>query len=83
MWAVIGGCIRNDFLANQVAEQGNPRHCSYCGERRQAIPLEEMADRIHKVLQGLTKHFNQTRPMHRWSCQIYLRAGTALRQIRV
>ena len=25
----------------------------------------------------------QTRPMHRWSCQIHLRAGTALRQIRV
>ena len=54
---VCHGCIGDDFLANEVTEQSHPRQCTYCHERRQAIPLEELADLIHEALQ---EHYELT-----------------------
>ena len=54
---VCHGCIGDDFLANEVKEQSHPRQCTYCYERRQAIPLEELADLIHEALQ---EHYELT-----------------------
>ena len=50
-------CIGEQFLANEVKAQGVSSLCSYCGETRDAITLEDLADRIHGVLQD---HFEPT-----------------------
>ena len=50
-------CVRDTYLATQLLDVGRFRLCSYCGERRQTFPLEEMAARIHKVVQ---QHFHLT-----------------------
>ena len=43
-------CVGDGFLAAEVKEQGNPGPCKYCGQTREALPLEALADRVHKVL---------------------------------
>lgn len=43
-------CIGDKFLAAEVKEQGNPSRCEYCGQTREALPLETLADRVHEVL---------------------------------
>ena len=50
-------CVRDTYLATQLLDVGRFRLCSYCGERRQTFPLEEMAARIHEVVQ---QHFHLT-----------------------
>ena len=50
-------CVRDTYLATQLLHAGQTRLCSYCGERRQTFPLEEMAARIHEVVQ---QHFRLT-----------------------
>lgn len=54
---VCHGCIGDDFLAKEVTERSHPRQCTYCHERRQAIPLGELADLIHEALQ---EHYELT-----------------------
>ena len=44
-------CVTDTYLANQLLAGGQLRICSYCGERRQTFPLEEIAARIHEVVQ--------------------------------
>ncbi len=39
-------CIREAFLSQQVAKEGNAGECSYCGETLPCIPIEELADHI-------------------------------------
>ena len=50
-------CVTDTDLATQLLDGGQLRLCSYCGERRQTFPLEEMAARIHEVVQ---QHFQLT-----------------------
>ena len=50
-------CIGDPFLANKVKEQGTQAICSYCGGRREALPLEDLADRTHEMFQ---EHFELT-----------------------
>ena len=54
---VCHGCIRDQFLANEVKKQGLSRQCSYCDESREAISLGSLAVRIHEVLQ---QHYQLT-----------------------
>ena len=50
-------CIGDEFLASEVKAQCDPLVCHYCGETREAITLENLADRTHGALQ---KHFRLT-----------------------
>ena len=50
-------CIGDQFMADEVRKQGVISLCSYCGETCEAITLEDLADRIHDVLQD---HFEPT-----------------------
>ena len=50
-------CIGDQFLADEVREQGVISLCSYCGETREAITLEYLADGTHDVLR---EHFHLT-----------------------
>ena len=50
-------CIGDQFLASEVKAQCAPTMCTYCGETREAVTLENLADRTHDVLQ---EHFELT-----------------------
>lgn len=50
-------CIRDPFLVKEVRTKGNPAECSYCVEKCNVLPLENLAERIHEVLQ---EHFDLT-----------------------
>ena len=50
-------CIGNSFLAEDVRAEGIRATCNYCGEVREALPLGDLAERIHEVLQA---HFELT-----------------------
>ena len=54
---VCSGCVGESYLANRVVEEGIQALCSYCGETREALTLEDLADRIHHAMQ---QHFNLT-----------------------
>lgn len=54
---VCHACIGDQFLADEVNREGTLVICSYCGETRDALALEILADRIHEVLQ---EHFELT-----------------------
>ena len=45
------GCIGDAVLSAAVKQTGRRSPCSYCEQTREAISLEELADRIHPVLQ--------------------------------
>ena len=47
---VCHACVGDQFLAKEVKERRVRGPCSYCGEVREAVTLETLADRIHKVL---------------------------------
>ena len=51
------GCIGDEYLANEIEEEGVPKQCSCCGETRKAISFCQLADRLHEVFQ---KHFELT-----------------------
>ncbi len=50
-------CIGDQSLASEVKAQCDPTLCRYCGKTGEAIALEDLADRIHDVLQ---EHFQVT-----------------------
>ena len=54
---VCHGCIDEEYLPSRVREEGTKVLCSYCGEERKGLTLEELADRIHEALQ---QHFYAT-----------------------
>ena len=54
---VCHGCIGEEYLACRVREEGTKVLCSYCGEERKGLTLDELADRIHEALQ---RHFYTT-----------------------
>ena len=54
---VCHNCIGDQFLANEVQENGNCEQCAYCGETLNTFTLEQLADRIHEALQA---HFEIT-----------------------
>ena len=47
-------CIAEKVLAAEVLARGTIGCCRYCGETRRAIPMDDLADRVHQVLQ---EHF--------------------------
>ena len=47
-------CIGDEVLAEEVKEEGVLAKCSYCTRTNQTLPLREVADRIHEVVQ---EHF--------------------------
>ena len=52
--SVCHDCIADEFLAGQVREQGSTSRCEYCGQTREALPLETLAHLVHEVLR---EHF--------------------------
>lgn len=54
---VCHNCIGDQFLSNEVSENGTRELCAYCDETHQAFPLERLADRIHTALQ---EHYELT-----------------------
>ena len=48
---VCHGCVGDPFLSAEVKDDGLRSLCSHCGETRQGMTLDELADRIHPVLQ--------------------------------
>ena len=54
---VCHSCIGDQFLADEVKERVTPALCSYCGETREAIPLDALAGRIDDVFR---EHFRLT-----------------------
>ena len=50
-------CVGDPFLADAVKDEGTCATCSYCGATREALTLNDLADRIHEVLQA---HFELT-----------------------
>ena len=44
-------CVGDAVLSAHVKQSGRRSLCSYCAENREAVPLGELADRIHPVLQ--------------------------------
>ncbi len=63
-------CIGDQFLADEVNKEGTPVICSYCGETREAMTLEYLADRIHEVIED---HFERTSSEPDWFSSIMLR----------
>ena len=51
------GCIGDPFLKEEVRSEGRRTTCAYCRKRRKSISLDDLADRIHGVLDG---HFYLT-----------------------
>ena len=45
------GCIGDAVLSAHVKQSGRRSLCSYCAENREAVPLGELADQIHAVLE--------------------------------
>ena len=60
-------CIGDQFLADEVNKEGTPVICSYCGETREAMTLEYLADRIHEVIED---HFERTSSEPDWFSSI-------------
>ena len=50
-------CISDRFLAESVRTEGTRVACSYCDAIGEALPLDDLAQRIHEVLQD---HFELT-----------------------
>lgn len=50
-------CIGDQYLASEVKAQFAVTKCGYCGEFREALTLENLADLIHDVLQ---EHYELT-----------------------
>ena len=50
-------CISDQFLAESVRTEGTRVACSYCDAIGEALPLDDLAQRIHEVLQD---HFELT-----------------------
>lgn len=50
-------CVRDTYLANELLARGTLRACSYCFELRNTFQLDELAKRIHEVID---RHFQLT-----------------------
>lgn len=50
-------CVRDTYLANELLDRGTSRACSYCFELRNTFQLDELAKRIHEVID---RHFQLT-----------------------
>ncbi len=65
-------CIGDQFLSDEVKQKGIPALCSYCSHTREALGLDELADRIHGVFQ---EHFERAPDEPDWLDSIFLREG--------
>ena len=54
---VCHACIGDKFLAKQVEKEGTREECTYCRATKTALTLEDLSDRIHRVLE---EHFELT-----------------------
>ena len=46
------GCVGDQFLAEEIKEEGIRKLCNYCSQTQEAIDLWSLADRIHQVIQA-------------------------------
>ena len=44
-------CICEDYLATEVKKQGAVGYCSYCGKEGEVVTLDDLAGRIHDIVQ--------------------------------
>ena len=51
---VCHGCVGEEYLASKLLEGGMQVLCTYCGEERNGLTLDDLADHIHEALQ---QHF--------------------------
>jgi hypothetical protein len=52
-------CVGEAFLSAEIKRSGQPASCSYCGNKRKCITIEEMADRIEGAFE---QHYRRTSP---------------------
>jgi hypothetical protein len=50
-------CIGEDYLANEVRSTGKRRTCSYCGVRRAAVLIQDLAESIESAFE---QHYKRT-----------------------
>ena len=63
-------CAGDQILATTIKENGTTKECSYCGDRQDAVDLDDLADRIHEVIEN---HFERTSGEPDWLSSIMLR----------
>ena len=69
---VCHGCIGDKILAGEVKTKGVSVECSYCGDTRKALDLDDLADRVHELIQD---NFERTSNDPNWLDSIMLREG--------
>ena len=47
---VCNGCVGESYLSGVIRREGRRGPCSYCGRRKNAWPLDRLADLVHEVL---------------------------------
>ena len=60
---VCHNCIGDPILASEVKERGAIKECNYCCEMTEALSLDDLADRIHDVVQ---EHFEPVFDQDYW-----------------
>ncbi|MEX3973849.1 RES domain-containing protein [Paraburkholderia caribensis] len=54
---VCHGCVSEAFLSNEIAGHGSQARCYYCGERRNTVVLDQLAEWVEGALK---RHFYRT-----------------------
>ena len=65
-------CVGDQILATAIKETGAAKECSYCGDTRDAVELDDLADRIHQVIEN---HFERSPDEPDGPSAIMLREG--------
>ena len=73
-------CIDDPFLVKVVRAEGTRVACSYCNAVGEALPVDDLAQRIHEVLQD---HFELTQPIgHEYALEgLWERAGDLVQYV--
>ena len=69
---VCSGCIGDQILAGEVKTKGASTECSYCGDTHMTFSLDDLADRVHLVIQD---NFERSSDEPNWLDSIMLREG--------
>ena len=59
-WHICHNCIKDKFLAEEMAEKGTLATCKYCNQAKNALTVEELSIRVGKAIK---EHFELT-PRH-------------------
>ncbi|MGJ4941439.1 RES domain-containing protein [Bradyrhizobium sp. HKCCYLS1011] len=52
-------CVGDEYLSAKIKRLGASKPCSYCGEKRRVIPIEELADHVETAFE---QHYERTSP---------------------